>query len=93
MSTSREEDLLEEFDDPDADFPDGSIAAYDGAVMVGWGVLGMRSAAEPVHEMGMFGAVHPAYRGRGIGSRLIEWSEQAAEPLHDATIPWSATLA
>ncbi len=82
-----EEDLLEEFDDPDADFPDGSIAAYDGAVMVGWGILGVRSAAEPVHEMGVFGAVHPAYRGRGIGSRLLDWAEQAAEPLHARRFP------
>jgi mycothiol synthase len=82
-----EDDLIEEFDDPDCDFPDGSIAAYDGAVMVGWGVLGMRSAAEPVHDMGAMGAVHPAYRGRGIGSAILDWSEHASAILHERRFP------
>jgi mycothiol synthase len=82
-----DEDLLQEFDDPDCDFAAGSIAAYDGAVMVGYCVLYVRTAAEPVHEMGAFGAVHPAYRGRGIGSALLEWSERAAEPLHARRFP------
>ncbi len=82
-----EEDLLEDFDDPDCDFPRGSIAAYDGAVMVGSCVLWQRSAAEPVHEMGMFGAVHPAYRGQGVGSELLAWAERAAVPLHEQRFP------
>ncbi len=68
-----EEDLLEEFDDPDADFPDGSIAAYDGAVMVGWGILGVRSAAEPVHEMGVRSGTSrvPGPRHRVKAPRLV----------------------
>lgn len=43
-----EEDLLEEFDDPDADYPRGSTAVYDGDIMVGWCVLRLRPTAEPV---------------------------------------------
>jgi mycothiol synthase len=82
-----EEDLIEEFDDPDCDYPDGSIAAYDGEVMAGWCVLGMRNAAEPSHDMAVLGAVHPAYRGRGIGSAILDWAEQAARPLHERRFP------
>jgi len=82
-----EDELIEDFDDPDCDFLDGSIAAYDGALMVGWCVLSMRSAAEPAHDMGIFGAVHPAYRGRGIGSAILHWAEQAAAVLHERRFP------
>ena len=77
-----EEDLAEEFDDPDCDYPRGSVAVYDGDLMIGYGLLFARTAAEPVHEMRFDGGVHPDYRRRGIGSRLLDWAERAAAPEH-----------
>src|SRR5450432_981874 len=62
-----EEDLLEDFSDPDHDFPRGSAGIHDGSTMIGYGALISRSAADPVHEMRYLGGVHPGYRGLGLG--------------------------
>ena len=75
------EDLLEEFSDPLSDFEHGSIAVFDGTELVGYSVLTASGAAEPFHDMREWSSVHPDYRGRGIGSWLIDWSEPAAVPL------------
>ena len=82
-----EADLREEFADPSLDFPNGSVAAFDGATMVGYDLLMPRGAADPVHDMRSMGGVHPDYRRRGIGTALLEWAEQAAVPLHRARFP------
>ena len=81
------DDLLEKFDDPYRDFPGGSIAAFDGATMVAYCTFRIRTAAEPVHEMWMTGAVHPEHRGRGLGSRMLAWVAEAAAPLHEQRFP------
>ena len=82
-----EQDLREEFGDPDKDFERGSIAIYDGAAMAGYGTLTSRSTADPEHIMRHAGGVHPAYRGRGLGNDLLAWSERAAVPLHEERHP------
>lgn len=82
-----EQDLLEDFGAPLSDFARGSAAIYDGQAMVGYCVLGSRSAADPVHEMRQLGGVHPNYRGRGLGGRLLDWAEKAAAPLHQERYP------
>jgi len=82
-----EQDLREAFGRPDEDFPRGSLAIYDGPIMVGYGVLTSRSEAEPVHDMRYEGGVHPSYRGRGIGGELLDWAEKAAVPLHNDRHP------
>ena len=82
-----EQDLRQEFGDPNRDFARGSIATYDGRAMVGYGVLTCRSTADSVHDMRYRGGVHPSYRGRGLGTGLLAWAEQAAVPLHDARHP------
>jgi mycothiol synthase len=76
------EETLEGFSDPGCDLPRGSIAAYDGGTMAGYGMLTARMAADPVHEMYVSGGVHPAYRRRGLGGRVLQWAEQAAPALH-----------
>jgi len=82
-----EQDLLEDFSDPYLDFAHGSVAVYHEGTMAGHGVLACRTSAEPVHEMRYHGGVHPAYRGRGLGGRLLDWAETAAIPLHQERHP------
>jgi len=77
-----EADLREFLADPSLDFPQGSVAVYDGATMAGYGVLMPRGAANPVHDMRSLGGVDPGYRRRGIGGRLLDWAESAAVVLH-----------
>jgi mycothiol synthase len=55
--------------------------------MAGCGLLACRTSAEPVHEMRYHGGVHPAYRGQGLGGRLLDWAETAALPLHQERYP------
>jgi mycothiol synthase len=82
-----EEDLLEDFDDPYRDFERGSVAIFRDGLMIGYGSLAARDAADPVHEMRYHGGVHPGYRGRGLGSQLLAWAEAAAVPLHQRRYP------
>ena len=82
-----ETQLLESFDEPGHDHQNGSLAIFDGPALIGYGVLSARSAADPVHNMRHEGAVHPSYRGRGIGAELLAWAEAAAVPLHEKRFP------
>jgi len=82
-----EQDLLEDFSDPYLDFARGSVAVYHQGTMAGCGLLECRTSAEPVHEMRYHGGVHPAYRGQGLGGRLLGWAETAALPLHQERYP------
>jgi mycothiol synthase len=82
-----EEDLLETFRDPGSDFQRGSAGVHDGDVMVGYCCLYSSSSADQVHRMRQFGAVHPAYRGQGIGGQLLDFAVRAAVPLHEERYP------
>lgn len=82
-----EEDLLETFRDPGSDFPRGSAGVHDGDVMVGYCCLYSSGSADQVHQMSQYGGVHPAYRGQGIGGRLLDFAELAAVPLHQERYP------
>jgi mycothiol synthase len=81
-----EEDLLETFREPGRDYPRGSTCVHDGDLMVGYCCLSSGSA-DQVHQMSLYGGVHPAYRGQGIGGRLLDWAERAAGPLHKERYP------
>ncbi|MEY9843125.1 mycothiol synthase [Streptacidiphilus sp. BW17] len=85
-----EQDLLEDFDSPNQDYPRGSMSVWDGDRMVGFAVLIARSATNPAHESRQRGGVDPEYRGRGIGTELLRWAERAALPLHEERFPGCA---
>jgi mycothiol synthase len=82
-----EEDLLETFGDPGRDYPRGSVCVLAGDVMVGYCCLSSSDSADQVHQMSQYGGVHPAYRGKGIGGRLLDWAGFAAVPLHEERYP------
>jgi mycothiol synthase len=73
--------------DPMIDLDRGSTAAFDADRMVATGVLAARSQADPVHGMRYEGGVHPAYRGRSLGSALLDWAVRAAGPIHADHFP------
>ncbi len=82
-----EADLAEIYAEPLFDPPRGSLAGFDGDEMVAFGMLRVRSEADEIHRMGFDGAVHPAYRGRGLGTELLRWAPEAARALHEEHYP------
>ena len=77
-----EAELREAFTDPHRDYDLGSVAFFDGATLVGCGVLDLRNAGDPMHNVRHEGRVHPAYRGRGLGAQVLDWAEHAAVRLN-----------
>jgi ribosomal protein S18 acetylase RimI-like enzyme len=82
-----EQDLLDDFCHPDHDFPRGSMGAFSGGTMAAFGTVRVRSQADPVHDMRYWGGVHPDWRQRGLGARLLDWAEDAAVRLHQEHFP------
>lgn len=82
-----QDDLAEYLHDPGVDLPNGSLAIYDGGAMIGYALLGPSTSADPVHLMRVSGGVHPAFRGRGIGGYILDWSERTAPLVHADRFP------
>ena len=82
-----EQDVAEDLAAPLFNRQRGTLAGFDGETMAALGVAWVRNGADPVHRMVLNGTVHPAYRGRGLGTRLLEWGEAAARRLHDERFP------
>jgi mycothiol synthase len=78
------DDLVDDLRDPDVDPERGMIAAFSQGSMVAWAGLRASLGAGDLHKMQLLGGVHPGQRGRGLGTRLLAWAEQAAPPLHHA---------
>ncbi|MEV6242857.1 GNAT family N-acetyltransferase [Lentzea sp. NPDC051838] len=76
------EDTLTELVDPSADLERASLCAFDGDVMVGYMKVRHKPSASVVHRVIVDGGVHPSYRRRGIGSRLLEAGIAAAQVVH-----------
>ncbi|MFI5931924.1 GNAT family N-acetyltransferase [Actinoplanes sp. NPDC051494] len=82
-----EQDTLQELIDPYTDLERGSLAAFDGDVMVGFMKTRYQPRAEDVHRVAMDGGVAPGYRRQGIGTRLLEAGVAAAKELHALHYP------
>ncbi|WP_244194731.1 GNAT family N-acetyltransferase [Amycolatopsis echigonensis] len=76
------DDTLQELIDPYADLERASLAAFDRDEMVGYLKIRYQRFAEEVHRVLLDGGVRPAYRRRGIGSRLVKAGIEAAKTLH-----------
>jgi mycothiol synthase len=78
-----EEDAAQELADPYADLERASLAAFDGDLMVGYTLVTWRPLpAAGVHRPVAQGGVHPGYRRRGIGTRLLRAGVAGAKELH-----------
>jgi mycothiol synthase len=58
-------DISGDWQRPSFDVAAGTVGVFDGDVLVGYAELSGRDRADA--------AVHPAYRGRGIGTALAQW--------------------
>ena len=58
--------------------PDGTLVGYGGV-----------SSRPPHVAMGAWGRVHPDYRGQGIGTRMLAWTDERARQFIDQAPPGS----
>jgi mycothiol synthase len=73
--TSPREDVAENFELSHMDpARDTLVAAADGR-LVAWGVVELSPVQDTLVRCYLFGGVHPAARGRGLGRRLLSWQE------------------
>jgi mycothiol synthase len=81
------EDAAEELDDPNVDLARGSIAAFDGDLLVGYLTVMVRPLATTEHRVWVDGAVRPTHRGRGVGGRLLREGIELARAAHERVHP------
>lgn len=82
-----EEDVAEEFADAELDFPRGSFGVLDGAQLIAYGLVRIRSNSVGVHRTFLEGTVHPSYRRRGLGRELTQRLIEAARQVHLSVYP------
>ncbi|MEV0269014.1 GNAT family N-acetyltransferase [Hamadaea sp. NPDC050747] len=81
------EDLAEELADPLVSLEHGTLAGWDGDVLVAVGVLRNRATANPVNRVYFDGVVDPAYRRQGLGRRLTEWAIETTPAVSRSRFP------
>lgn len=84
------EELAEVLADPKLDLEQDSLALWDGARLAAYAVLYTPHGALDVARFEGDAAVHPDWRRRGLGSRLVAWLEQRARARHAADPELSA---
>ena len=77
-----EEDALQELEAPYLDLATASLAAFEGDLMVGYGMSLYKPTATDVHRVFVEGAVRPSHRRRGIGTRVLHAGIAAAKDQH-----------
>ena len=65
------DDLAEEMGNPEVTEPD-FIGAFEGDELVGFASVLPRGLTDGAYKVAVEGAVHPARRGAGVGTRLVE---------------------
>ncbi len=87
------EDIAEEMNGPGVDRAHGAFGAFtaDG-LPVAVALVFARTAADPVHEMFAWNAVHPRWRGRGVGAQLTERSLAAARIINELRFPGASAV-
>jgi len=60
---------------------------FDGDRLVASGRLQRRGTAVPMHYMQSEAFIHPEYRGRGLGTRVLRWMVELAPRVHERYFP------
>jgi ribosomal protein S18 acetylase RimI-like enzyme len=81
------EDFVDDLTSSSIDTELGTFGAFADGRLVAMAALHARTAADPVHEMFLWGAVHPDFRGRGIGARLLAWGDETAPVISGQRFP------
>ncbi len=66
-------DIVADWQRPGTDLAASTVGVFDGDVLVGYGEVSARERGDA--------AVHPAYRGRGIGTAIARWMQARAAAL------------
>lgn len=83
-----EADWADELNSPSIDTEHGVFGARTReGLLVAFCVIYAQTEAESAHEMYLWGAVHPGFRGRGIGTALLERSAAAATSISRLRFP------
>ena len=82
-----EADLAEEYANPDLDPAQDVIGAWDGAELVGYALVYPRSTDGTQQRVHLEGTTHPAHRGRGVGTLLVQAMLARADAVHAARHP------
>lgn len=78
-----EADLADELGSPNVDPPQDTLAAVTAAgEVLAAGLSVSRPAGGPFRRYDLWGAVHPADRGQGLGRRLLAWQIDRATRRH-----------
>ncbi|MFS8101173.1 GNAT family N-acetyltransferase [Lentzea alba] len=80
-----EEDFAQSFGK--ANLPEGSIACFTDGMLAAYGLVEPREDPSDVHRVRLDGAVHPAFRRRGVGTALMRELVTRAQSLHLAAHP------
>ncbi|MBM7783536.1 GNAT family N-acetyltransferase [Tenggerimyces flavus] len=81
------DDLLEELADPDLDLAADTLALWSGDQIVGSAIVNCHPGAVETDRVSIGGFVHPSWRRRGLGRRLVSWGAERAQVLHLARNP------
>lgn len=81
------DDLLEELADPKLDAAHDTVSVWSGGRMVGYGVARTPDVVVDVHRVRTEGAVHPEWRGQGVGAALVRWLVRRGTELHHERQP------
>ncbi|WP_344114380.1 GNAT family N-acetyltransferase [Kribbella alba] len=76
------DNLLEELDDPKLNAATDTLGLWSGGQLVGYGKVTGPDEVVDVDRVFAEGAVHPQWRGKGVGDALMSWLIPRATALH-----------